>query len=143
MRVHPALIRLASRTHLFWYRLTGGLIGGSVGIGRPILFLTTTGRRSGRPHATPLLYLTDGDDYVVAASNGGNPNHPAWWLNLEANPEAEVEVGRRRLRVTATKASGERRRRLWRRFVGVYSGYAGYARTAGREIPVVILRPQE
>jgi deazaflavin-dependent oxidoreductase (nitroreductase family) len=141
MRVHPALIRFASQTHLFWYRLTGGLIGGSLGIA-PVLFLTTTGRKTGRPRVTPLLYLTDGDDFVVAASNGGNTNHPAWWLNLEARPEAEVEVGRRRLPVEASKATGERRRRLWRQFVDVYSGYSGYERTAGREIPVVILSPR-
>jgi deazaflavin-dependent oxidoreductase (nitroreductase family) len=85
--------------------------------------------------------VTDGDDYVVAASNGGNRNHPAWWLNLEANPDAEIEVGRRRLRVTASKASGEQRQRLWRAFVDMYGGYAGYDRSADREIPVVILRP--
>jgi deazaflavin-dependent oxidoreductase (nitroreductase family) len=143
MRVHPLLIRLATRSHLFWYRLTGGLVGGSVGFGRPVLFLTTTGRRSGRRHATPLLYVRDGDDYVVAASNGGNRNHPAWWLNLEANAEAEIEVGRRRMPATATKASGERRERLWRQFVDMYGGYAGYESSAGREIPVVILRPRE
>jgi deazaflavin-dependent oxidoreductase (nitroreductase family) len=143
MPVNRTFIKLASRTHLFWYRMTGGLVGGWIGIGRPILFLTTRGRKSGRRHTTPLLYLKDGEDMVVVASNGGNPNHPAWWLNLEAKPEAEVEVGRRRIQVTAEKATGERREELWRRVVDLYGGYAGYQRTAEREIPVVVLRPRE
>jgi deazaflavin-dependent oxidoreductase (nitroreductase family) len=88
------------------------------------------------------MYLMDGEDYVVVGSNGGNAKDPDWWLNLKSNPEGEVEVGRRRVRVTAEKASGERRERLWRGFVDMYSGYAGYERDAGREIPVVVLRPR-
>ena len=142
MPTSPTLIRLVSATHLFWYRLTGGVIGGSIA-GRPMLLLTTTGRKSGRPRTTPLQYLEDGENMVLVASNGGNSWHPAWWLNLERNPEAEVQVGNKTKRVKAEKAEGEERERLWRLVVEMYSGYEGYRKTANREIPVVVLRPQE
>ncbi|MDK1082383.1 MAG: nitroreductase/quinone reductase family protein, partial [Anaerolineae bacterium] len=77
MPVNPNLIKMASAMHLFWYRLTGGAIGGSFA-GRPILLLTTTGRKSGRRRTTPLVYLEDGGNMVLVASNGGNPRHPIW-----------------------------------------------------------------
>ena len=141
MPVNPNLIKMMSAMHLFWYRLTGGAIGGSMG-GNPMLLLTTTGRRTGRKRTTPLQYLADGENMVLAASNGGNPRHPAWWLNLEQNPEADVQVRRKTRRVKAEKASGEERERLWRLMVEMYPGYAGYQKTTEREIPVVVLRPQ-
>ena len=142
MPTNPALIELMSVTHLFWYRLTAGVIGASIA-GRPMLLLTTTGRKSGRRRTTPLQYLEDGDNMVLVASNGGNSWHPAWWLNLERNPQAEVQVGSKKMGVNAEKAEGEERERLWRLVVEMYSGYAGYQKTANREIPVVVLRPQE
>jgi deazaflavin-dependent oxidoreductase (nitroreductase family) len=141
MPVNPNLIKMMSAVHLFWYRLTGGTIGGSLA-GRPVLLLTTTGRKSGRRRTTPLVYLEDGDNMVLVASNGGNPRHPVWWLNLERNPEAEVQVRNKKSRVTAETAEGEERERLWGLVVEMYSGYEGYQRTTNREIPVVILRPQ-
>jgi len=73
----------------------------------------TTGRKSGRPRTIPLLYLPDGENLVVVASNGGTAGDPAWWLNLADDPEANVEVGGRKLRVRAEEAEGEERRRLW------------------------------
>jgi deazaflavin-dependent oxidoreductase (nitroreductase family) len=133
-------IKSWSAVHEFWYRLTGGLIGGRFGRAR-MLLLTTTGRKSGRPRTTPLLYLEDGGNLVVIASNGGNPMHPAWWLNLKSDPRAEVQVGRERRTVTAEEAEGEERERLWRAVVDVNSGYEGYQKSTTRRIPVVILRP--
>ena len=141
MPLNPNLIKMVSAMHLFWYRLTGGVIGGSLA-GRPILLLTTTGRKSGRRRTTPLQYMEDSGDMVLVASNGGNPRHPVWWLNLERNPEAEVQVRNEKRRVTAEKAEGEERERLWGLVVEMYSGYEGYQRTTNREIPVVVLRPQ-
>ncbi|MCH8345632.1 MAG: nitroreductase family deazaflavin-dependent oxidoreductase [Chloroflexi bacterium] len=141
MPLNPNLIKMMSAMHLFWYRLTGGVIGGSLA-GRPILLLTTTGRKSGRRRTTPLQYMEDGGDMVLVASNGGNPRHPVWWLNLERNPEAEVQVRNEKRRVTAEKAEGEERERLWGLVVEMYSGYEGYQRTTNREIPVVVLRPR-
>jgi deazaflavin-dependent oxidoreductase (nitroreductase family) len=107
-----------------------------------MLLLTTTGRKSGRRRTTPLLYLEDGGNLVVIASNGGNPTHPAWWLNLKSDPRAEVQVGRERRAVSAEEAEGEERERLWRAVVDVNRGYEGYQRSTTRRIPVVILRPQ-
>ncbi len=141
MPVNPNLIKMMSALHLFWYRLTGGAIGGSLA-GRPILLLTTTGRKTGQRRTTPLQYLEDGENMVLAASNGGNPRHPAWWLNLESNPGAEVRVGSDRKPVRAEKAEGEERERLWKLLVELYSGYEEYQKTTQREIPVVVLRPQ-
>jgi len=135
------MMRMISGTHEFWYRLSGGMIGGSIW-GRPILLLTTTGRKSGRRRTTPLVYLPDGDNMVIIASNGGAPQHPEWWLNLRAEPKAEVQVGRDVKAVVAEKADGEERDRLWREVVEMYRGYDEYQRSTKREIPVVVLRPE-
>ena len=135
------MMRMISGTHEFWYRMTGGLIGGSFGRA-PILLLTTTGRKSGRRRTTPLVYLPDGDNMVIIASNGGAPQHPEWWLNLRAEPKAEVQVGRDVKAVVAEKADGEERDRLWREVVEMYRGYDEYQRSTKREIPVVVLRPE-
>ena len=141
MPVSPLMIKTWSAMHEFWYRLSGGLIGGRFGRAR-MLLLTTTGRKSGYRRTTPLLYLEDDGNLVVIASNGGHPNHPAWWLNLKSNPQAEVQVGRERRAVTAEEAEGETRERLWRAVVDVNSGYEGYRKSTSRRIPVVLLRPE-
>ena len=117
----------------------GGKLGGRI-VGGPVLLLTTTGRKSGKKRTSPLLYLEDGQDLVLVASNGGAPVHPAWWHNLRAYPEAIVEIGRRKLWVRAEKASPEEKERLWPRLVSMYSGYEAYRHRTDREIPVVILR---
>jgi len=108
--------------------------------GAPILLLTTTGRKSGRSWTVPLLYQTDGDGWVIIASNGGSARHPAWWLNLRSQPDAAVEIGRRTYPVTAAEAAGADRERLWRLMADMYKGYDGYAQKTTREIPVVALR---
>ncbi len=141
MPVDPLIIKTMGAIHEFWYRLSGGLLGGSI-MGRPILLLTTTGRKTGARRTTPLMYLEDGENLVIIASNGGNPRHPAWWLNLEKNPQAEVQLRSEKRRVKAAEATGEERERLWRAVVETYSGYEGYQKTTDRQIPVVILRPE-
>ena len=140
MPMSPTLLRVISTTHTFWYRLTGGVIGARLA-GRPMLLLTTTGRKSGKRRTTPLQYFKDGDNMIVIASNGGNPWHPVWWLNLERNPDAEVQVKNRKSRIKAEKVEGEERERLWRAAVDTYGRYEDYQMTANREIPVVVLRP--
>src|ERR1700692_1659379 len=81
--------RIFTGAHTFFYRLSGGKLGGHMGRG-PVLLLTTTGRKTGLQRTTPLLYLNDGDNLILVASYGGAPTHPVWWLNLQANPQAEV-----------------------------------------------------
>ena len=135
-----AMMRMISGTHEFWYRLSGGLIGGRFGR-LPILLLTTTGRTSGLKRTTPLVYLSDGKNLVIIASNGGSDKHPEWWLNLRSQPKAEVQVGRDVRTVVAHKADGDERERLWRQAVELYYGYDEYRRMARREIPVVVLAP--
>lgn len=106
----------------------------------PCLLLTTKGARTGKPRTTPLVYVRDGDRLVLIASKGGNPRHPAWYLNLRANPEVEVFMDGKTSHYTARDAEGEERERLWNKAVGVYSGYEKYKRRAGgRNIPVVVL----
>ncbi|MBA3610299.1 MAG: nitroreductase family deazaflavin-dependent oxidoreductase [Rubrobacter sp.] len=132
--------KLATKLHSSIFRATDGKIGGTLA-GGPVLLLVTTGRKTGQRRTTPLLYLMDGDRYVIVASNGGAPKDPVWWLNLKANPEATVEVGDRTLRVRAEAASPEEKARLWPGLVKMYGGYEGYQRKTDRTIPVVILHP--
>ncbi len=134
------IIRCVSAVHEFWYRLTGGLVGGRVGRA-PVLLLTTRGRKSGRQRTTPLLYVQDGRDLVIIASNGRSDQHPDWWVNLRSDPRAEVQLGRERLTMRAEKASAEEKGRLWPQITRMYPQYAGYQRRTKRDIPVVILRP--
>jgi len=107
----------------------------------PLLLLTTTGRRSGRPHATPLLYLPDGDDVVVVGSNWGRAQHPAWSSNLLAQPRATVEINGRQRTVLATLATDAECRRLWPRLLALYPPYQTYADRSGRSERVFVLRP--
>jgi deazaflavin-dependent oxidoreductase (nitroreductase family) len=133
-----ALVELFWRVHPKLYRWTGGRIGGSIGP-MPVLLLTTTGRKTGAARTTALTYLPHGDDFVVIASVLGEPRHPAWWLNLEARPDATVEVGRERHAVRARQAEGAERDGLWKAVVAKVPDYEEYRRRTSRRIPVVVL----
>ncbi len=108
--------------------------------GVPTLVLVTTGRRSGQPRRTALIYGRDGDDLVVVASKGGAAEHPSWYTNLEADPQAAVQVGANRHQVRAHTADPEERARLWPVMAQIWPDYEEYATKTDREIPVVILR---
>ncbi len=140
MPMNPTVMKLFSRTHTFWYRVSGGVLGGKMG-SAPIALLTTTGRKSGNKRTTPLQSIEDGENIVFIASNAGHKVHPQWWLNLKANPEATVRVKRHERKMRAEEATGEERERLWQKAVDQYAGYADYQKTADREIPVVVLKP--
>ena len=108
----------------------------------PELLLTTTGRRSGERRATPVLYLRDGQRYVVVASNYGGERHPAWSANLLANPEATIQIGTRRQAVTARPASPDEFERYWPRLVEMWPGWRTYRRMTGREFRMFVLEPR-
>lgn len=134
-------VRALSGLNRVLYRATGGVLGARLGRIR-ILLLTTTGRKTGRRRTKPLLYLRDGERLALAASYGGRPHHPGWYLNLRAHPDAEVQIGRKRQRVRARDATAEERRELWSRFVETYPKYALYQAKTARRIPVVLLEPE-
>jgi deazaflavin-dependent oxidoreductase (nitroreductase family) len=106
-----------------------------------MLLLTTIGRHTGRPHTVPLLYLREAEALVVIASYGGRDRHPAWYLNLVAEPEVEVQVKRTRYRARAHTADPEERSSWWPRVVDAYGDYAVYQTRTDRVIPVVLLEP--
>jgi len=110
----------------------------------PTLLLLTVGRRSGQERTLPLIYGPAGDSYVIIASKGGAPAHPAWYDNLTANPEVWLQIRDKRTAATARTAQGEERERLWKTLAQIYPPYDDYAlRADPREIPVVVLDPHE
>ena len=137
-----AVFRLVSAYHVFWYRVTGGMIGHRVGPTRTLL-LEHVGARSGKRYTSPLTYGRDGENFVLVASRGGSARHPAWYTNLVAHPDADVQVGPRRLKVRARTASPEEKPRLWKLMLREWPGYADYQRSTDREIPVVVLEPRQ
>lgn len=110
--------------------------------GQPVLAVETIGRKSGKPRRTPMFYVVDGDDLVVLASAGGAPTHPAWYLNILANPELMVWCRRRCGRYVARTVEGEERERLWHKVRLLYPGVDTYQDRAGaRALPVVVFSP--
>ena len=138
------------KDHTGRYLSSGGTEGhmytidrpGSPAITVPSLLLTTTGRKSGEKYLFPLFYGQAGNSYFVIASKGGAPEHPGWYRNLLANPEVEIQVGTAKMNARARTAAGEERDRLWKQAVEFFPPYADYQRkSAGREIPVLVLDP--
>jgi len=109
----------------------------------PTLLLTTTGRKSGQLKTTPLIYHRSDDSFVVIASKGGAPAHPAWYLNLIANRDSEVLVRRERHRVVPRTAEGQEREALWEKLAEIYPPYNDYQAATERKIPVVVLEVTE
>jgi deazaflavin-dependent oxidoreductase (nitroreductase family) len=129
---------LFGQEHVRVYRESGGERGYNWR-GQTILLLTTKGRVSGQERTTPLIHCTDAGRWVVIASKGGAPDHPDWYKNLRADPEATIQVKDERIPVRATVASGEDRTRLWRLMTETWPAYEQYQQKTSREIPVVVL----
>jgi deazaflavin-dependent oxidoreductase (nitroreductase family) len=138
------LKRVIPAVHLAIFRATNGRLSAKLA-GQKMLLLTTTGRRTGKPRTVPLLYVDDGEAMIVIGSNWGGRRHPDWYRNLTANPEARVQAGARRRRVTAHIATPDERPRLWSLVTAQYPGYEVYAQRLGgvREIPLVMLTPRK
>lgn len=132
--------KILSAFHALLYRTTRGSIGKRL-VNNDMLLLTTRGRRTGQPHTVPLLYLTHDQGWVVIASWGGRTYDPDWYLNLMADPVAEIQFGGVRTSVSASTADPGQRDDLWPRIVAAYAGYSDYAKRTKREIPVVLLKP--
>lgn len=137
-----SLLQLFGSMHRWLYRSTGGVIGGRFR-GGPVLLLTTVGRKTGQARTWPLIYFPDGNALVIVGSNGGRDVHSAWYLNLRSNPTATIEVGRKRFRVKARQAEGAERDRLWQLVIRTLPFYADYQTGTQREIPLMILAPEE
>ncbi|MFN2486719.1 MAG: nitroreductase family deazaflavin-dependent oxidoreductase [Acidimicrobiia bacterium] len=135
-------VRRLSGFHRALYRGTGGRIGRRL-VSNDMLLLTTRGRRTGKRHEVPLLYLRDGHRLVVIASYGGRPRNPDWYDNLLADPSVNVQIDDRRFDARAVVATGPERDTWWGRFVEAYPGYADYQEKTDRTIPVAFLIPAE
>jgi deazaflavin-dependent oxidoreductase (nitroreductase family) len=137
----PIDASLLNEDHVNAYRETDGEVG-YLWNGVPILLLTTTGRRSGQPRTTPLIFARDGNDYLVVASMGGAPQHPKWYLNLEAHPQVEIQVKGDHVAVTARTAAADEKARVWQIVREPWPNYDVYQSRTDRDIPVVVLTPR-
>jgi deazaflavin-dependent oxidoreductase (nitroreductase family) len=133
-------LTLIGADHIRRYQETDGEVG-YLWNGVPTLLLSATGRRSGTVHTSALIFARDGDDYLIVASYGGAPRHPAWYLNLQAQPSAEIQVKGERIAVTAHTASAAEKPRLWQLVTDVWPNYDVYQTRTDREIPIVVLSP--
>jgi deazaflavin-dependent oxidoreductase (nitroreductase family) len=136
------------KNHISRYVATDGADGylwdASIGGGKGMiatLLLTTTGRKTGRVLTLPLIFGRSGPNYVVVASKGGAPAHPAWYLNLQAKPEVQVQVKAEKFKARAHTADAGERALLWPKMVEIYEPYAEYQKKTDRQIPVVVLTP--
>jgi deazaflavin-dependent oxidoreductase (nitroreductase family) len=134
-------LKAFGKLHIPLYRASRGRLFGRLDRA-PVLLLTTVGRRSGRPRTAPVVYLADGERLIVIGSNAGHTKAPAWSLNLEANPVAEVELGAERRNVLARIAEDEERAGLWRKVNEMYSGFDDYSARTTREIRLFVLEPR-
>jgi deazaflavin-dependent oxidoreductase (nitroreductase family) len=136
------LHRMLNRVHRAVLAVSGGRLGWTLG-SMPVVELHTVGRVTGARRSAMLTAPVHGDGrYVLVASKGGAPRHPAWYLNLLANPDVELTVADRTLRMRARTATAQERAQLWPSITAAYPGYAGYQRRTTREIPVVICEPR-
>jgi deazaflavin-dependent oxidoreductase (nitroreductase family) len=139
---HDLVLKTMNTLHRGILALSGGRLGWEAD-NMPVLELTTTGRKSGQPRASMLTSpVQEGSTLVVVASRGGDDHHPAWFLNLQANPDVEVALkGDAKQPMRARILSGEERHALWDRVVAANKRYAGYQSKTEREIPLVLLEP--
>jgi len=147
--VTKKIIKAASKAHVGVFKLTNGHIGSKWRVGAgfkkpaPTLLLEHTGRKSGTVFTTPVLYLKDGANLVIVASQGGMPTNPQWFANLTAHPDSRVHLkGERDRPVRARVASPSEKAELWPRLNEMYADYDKYQTWTDREIPVIILEPR-
>ena len=135
------IIKWMSRAQTFLYKKTGGRLGGKFLQGAPVALLTTTGRKTGEPRVSPLLYLREGNRVVLVASKGGAANNPMWYLNLTANPTVSIQIKDEVLYLTARDATDAERAQYWPRLTEMYTSFDDYQSWTDRVIPIVICDP--
>ena len=143
MTVRPSktvnkLFNFGNKVHNRLYRMSGGRFANSAA-NLPILLITTYGRKSGKPHTNPVVFMQDGQDYIVSASAGGTDYHPGWYLNLKNKPDAKVEVGDKSFSVKAEITENEERHTLYEKFKSISSNFSKYEQGTKRLIPVIRL----
>jgi F420H(2)-dependent quinone reductase len=141
MAMPDSWLKATGKLNVPIYRLSRGRIFGNVGTA-PVLLLTSTGRRSGQKRTAPVVFLADGESYVVIGSNAGNARTPAWSYNLQANPNAEIELRGAHKLVRARVAEGDERAELWRKVNEMYEGFDDYDAKTSRDIAVFVLEPR-
>jgi deazaflavin-dependent oxidoreductase (nitroreductase family) len=135
------IIKWMSRLNTFAYKRSGGKIGGTFLRGAPVGVLTTTGRKTGQPRESPLLYLREGNRIVLVASQGGRATNPMWYLNLKADPKVSFQINREVLQLTARDATAAERDEYWPKLDAMYPDFKSYRSYTDREIPIVICDP--
>ncbi len=140
MKRPPSIFKSFLSVYIALFRRTGGKFGGKMGA-MGVLLLTTTGRKSKQQRTSPLGYIRDGENYVVSASNNGQPQNPGWYFNLKDDPHAVIEVGKDKINVTAEQADPEQKKRLWAQLISVAPRYGKYPEKTSRDIPMMILHP--
>jgi deazaflavin-dependent oxidoreductase (nitroreductase family) len=121
------------------FRANGGKVLSGPFVGAPLLLLTTTGAKSGRPTTTPLVYTRDGDRIVIIASKAGAPEHPSWYHNLKAHPMPTIELGKEKFQAKAVITTGAERDRLFNAQAKAMPAFVGYQKNTTRQIPVIVL----
>ncbi len=140
MKLPIPFINFVDKATQWVYHATGGRIGGQQ-LKYSMLLLQTIGRKTGKARTHTLLYVRDGENMVICASNNGQPQYPAWYWNLKTNPRAHVQAGRRHYEVLARTVSGEEYDRLWQKFLANRPQYAEYHTRTTRDFPIFILKP--
>ncbi|WP_194814006.1 nitroreductase family deazaflavin-dependent oxidoreductase [Nocardia sp. XZ_19_385] len=138
MAIKNTVERLFVGLNALVYRVSGGKVLGKIQ-GAPVLLLTTVGRKTGKSRTSPLLYLRDGERYVIVGSHAGHESDPAWVYNLRAKPEAEIEIGKEKIPVAAVELLAAESAALWPRLDAMYAGYADYRTKTDRTFPVFAL----
>jgi deazaflavin-dependent oxidoreductase (nitroreductase family) len=142
MRFPLWLIRLFTWSNVIIYRLSSGRVWNSMA-NLPLIFITTIGRKSGRRVTFPIGTFVDGERFIIIASNGGQDRHPAWFYNMQAQPQVEVEYGGQRFQARATITAEPERTALWDRVVERAPAYNNYLKATRRVIPVIILQKEK
>ena len=142
VKVGGVVIKVMSRLTTRLYRLTDGRIGGKFLKGTDGVLVTTIGRHSGEPHTVPLLFMEDGADLILVASQGGMPSNPAWYYNVIEHPEVTVNRRGVETEMVAREVGADERAALWPRLVDMYADFTDYQQRTDRTIPVIRLSPR-